>query len=124
MNPELVGVIGIIIMVVLMFLGMPIAFSMALIGFIGFTYLTSLSGSLFLLSNGFYFQFTSYYFRIKLQTSLNFFYFYPSKSVKLSIISLGKSSFLPIIFSGFVTCKQTYSYQNGHIHPHKLMKNK
>jgi len=47
-------------MTVFMFLGMPIAFTMALTGFVGFTYLTSLSGSLFLLSNGFYFQFTSY----------------------------------------------------------------
>jgi len=60
MSPEITGAVGIVGMVVLMFLGMPIAFTMALIGFIGFTYLTSLSGSLFLLSNGFYFQFTSY----------------------------------------------------------------
>lgn len=60
MSPELVGTIGIIAMVLLMFLGMPIAFTMALIGFVGFTSLTSLSASLFLLSNGFYFQFTSY----------------------------------------------------------------
>jgi tripartite ATP-independent transporter DctM subunit len=60
MSPELIGAIGILVMTVLMFLRMPIAFTMALVGFIGFTYLTSLSGSLFLLSNGFYFQFTSY----------------------------------------------------------------
>lgn len=60
MSPETVGIIGIAIMVLLMFFGMPIAFTMALIGFVGFTYLTSLNGSLFLLSNGFYFQFTSY----------------------------------------------------------------
>ncbi|MFH1487801.1 MAG: TRAP transporter large permease [Pseudomonadota bacterium] len=60
MSPETVGIIGTVLMVLLMFLGMPIAFTMALIGFVGFTYLTSLSGSLFLLSNGFYFQFTSY----------------------------------------------------------------
>ncbi|OGP67888.1 MAG: C4-dicarboxylate ABC transporter permease [Deltaproteobacteria bacterium RBG_13_47_9] len=60
MSSEFIGTIGIIVMVVLMFLRMPIAFTMALVGFVGFTYLTSLSGSLFLLSNGFYFQFTSY----------------------------------------------------------------
>jgi C4-dicarboxylate transporter DctM subunit len=60
MSPEIIGGIGILIMVVLMFLGMPIAFTMALIGFVGFTYMTSLNGSLFLLGNAFYFQFTSY----------------------------------------------------------------
>jgi C4-dicarboxylate transporter DctM subunit len=60
MSPEWIGGIGIIVMSVLMFLRMPIAFTMALVGFLGFTYLTSLNGSLFLLSNGFYFQFTSY----------------------------------------------------------------
>ena len=60
MSPEIAGAVGIVIMVVLMFLGMPIAFTMALIGFVGFTYMTSLNGSLFLLSNAFYFQFTSY----------------------------------------------------------------
>lgn len=60
MSPEVTAIVGIVLMVALMFLGMPIAFTMALIGFLGFTHLTSLHGSLFLLSNGFYFQFTSY----------------------------------------------------------------
>ncbi len=60
MSPEFTGGIGIIVMTVLMFLRMPIAFTMAVVGFLGFTHLTSLNGSLFLLSNGFYFQFTSY----------------------------------------------------------------
>jgi C4-dicarboxylate transporter DctM subunit len=60
MSPEWIGAIGILVMTVLMFSRMPIAFTMALVGFIGFTYLTSLNGSLFLLSNGFFFQFTSY----------------------------------------------------------------
>ena len=60
MSPEAVGAIGIVVMVAFMFLRMPIAFTMALVGFMGFAYLTSLNGSLFLLSNGFYFQFTSY----------------------------------------------------------------
>jgi C4-dicarboxylate transporter DctM subunit len=60
MSPEWIGGIGIIVMTVLMFLRMPIAFTMALVGFLGFTYVTSLNGSLFLLSDGFYFQFTSY----------------------------------------------------------------
>jgi tripartite ATP-independent transporter DctM subunit len=60
MSPELIGALGILVMVILMFLRMPIAFTMAVVGFVGFTYLTSLSGSLFLLGNSFFFQFTSY----------------------------------------------------------------
>lgn len=60
MSPELIGALGIVAMVILMFLRMPIAFTMAVIGFAGFTYLTSWSGSLFLLGNSFFFQFTSY----------------------------------------------------------------
>ncbi len=60
MSPELAGACGIIIMVLLMILGMPIAFSMILVGFMGFSYLTSLDGGLFLLSDSFYYQFSSY----------------------------------------------------------------
>ncbi len=55
-----IGIIGIVVLVLLMLLRMPIAFTMALVGFVGFAYLTSFSGSLYLLSNAFYFSFTSY----------------------------------------------------------------
>lgn len=60
MSSEFIGVCGIAIMVFLMILGMPIAFTMVLVGFLGFTYMTSLDGGLFLLSDSFYYQFTSY----------------------------------------------------------------
>ncbi len=60
MSGEVAGACGIAIMVGLMVLGMPIAFSMTLIGFLGFAYLTSLDGGLFLLGDSFYYQFTSY----------------------------------------------------------------
>lgn len=60
MSPETVGALGILIMLVLMGLGMPIAFSMALIGFVGLSQLTSLSAALFMLSDNYYFQFSSY----------------------------------------------------------------
>lgn len=60
MSSELIGALGIVFMVILMFLRMSIAFTMGVVGFIGFTYLTSWSGSLFLLGNSFFFQFTSY----------------------------------------------------------------
>lgn len=60
MNGEAIGALGIVIMVFLMVLGMPIAFTMVLVGFLGISYLTSLDGGLFLLSDSFYYQFTSY----------------------------------------------------------------
>jgi tripartite ATP-independent transporter DctM subunit len=60
MSGEMVGAFGIAIMVALMILGMPIAFTMTLVGFLGFAYLTSWDGGLFLLGDSFYFQFTSY----------------------------------------------------------------
>ena len=60
MSNEVIGACGIAIMVLLMILGMPIAFTMVLVGFLGFTYMTSLDGGLFLLSDSFYYQFTSY----------------------------------------------------------------
>ncbi len=60
MSGEFAGTCGIIIMVLLMILGMPIAFTMILVGFVGFSYLTSIDGGLFLLSDSFYYQFSSY----------------------------------------------------------------
>lgn len=60
MSNEVIGALGIALMVLLMILGMPIAFTMVLVGFLGFTYMTSLDGGLFLLSDSFYYQFTSY----------------------------------------------------------------
>ena len=60
MNGEFAGSLGIAVMVFLMILGMPIAFTMILVGFLGFSCLTSLDGGLFLLGDSFYYQFTSY----------------------------------------------------------------
>jgi C4-dicarboxylate transporter, DctM subunit len=60
MNGEIIGVLGILIMVFLMLLGMPIAFSMIMAGFLGFACLTSFDGGLFILSDNFYTQFSSY----------------------------------------------------------------
>ncbi|NLA75370.1 MAG: TRAP transporter large permease [Deltaproteobacteria bacterium] len=60
MSGELAGVLGILVMVLLMIAGMPIAFSMIMAGFLGFTFLTSFDGGLFILSDNFYTQFSSY----------------------------------------------------------------
>ena len=60
MSGEAIGACGIAVMALLMILGMPIAFTMVLVGFLGFSYLTSFDGGLFLLGDSFYYQFTSY----------------------------------------------------------------
>ena len=46
MDPVIVGVIGTILVFFLLFLGMPIAFSLMLVGFAGIAYLTSLEAAL------------------------------------------------------------------------------
>jgi C4-dicarboxylate transporter DctM subunit len=47
MSPEVAGVIGLLILFVLLFAGMPIGLGMALMGFLGFAYLWGLDASLF-----------------------------------------------------------------------------
>lgn len=46
MSPVVVGILGSILLLVLLFLGMPIAFMMMLVGFLGIWYLTSLEAAL------------------------------------------------------------------------------
>ncbi|MCJ7764169.1 MAG: TRAP transporter large permease subunit, partial [Dehalococcoidales bacterium] len=46
MNPEIVGVIGLLMLFVLLFAGMPIGLGMALMGFLGFAYLWGLDSAL------------------------------------------------------------------------------
>lgn len=60
MSPEFVGIIGILALLLLIFLGMPVAFALALVGFIGFAYLTALGPALNLLVKDLFTQFSSY----------------------------------------------------------------
>jgi C4-dicarboxylate transporter DctM subunit len=60
MSPVVVGVIGIGFLVLLFLLRMPVAFAMALIGFVGFAYLTSPEAALGLLSHDIFDTFSSY----------------------------------------------------------------
>lgn len=60
MSPELVGVIGIVGMFVLFFIGLEIGFAMAIVGFIGFWYLTSLPAATNLLAKDIFDVFSSY----------------------------------------------------------------
>ena len=60
MSPVVAGVIGIGLLIVLFLLRMPVAVAMALIGFVGFAYLTSPEAALGLLSHDIFDTFSSY----------------------------------------------------------------
>ena len=49
MSPELVGILGIVLLLILFALRMQVGLSMLIVGFVGFTYLTNTSSSLPLL---------------------------------------------------------------------------
>jgi C4-dicarboxylate transporter, DctM subunit len=59
-SPILIGSIGIIVLLIFFALGMPMAFSMALIGMVGFAYLVSPDAAFNLLPRDIFDQFTSY----------------------------------------------------------------
>jgi C4-dicarboxylate transporter DctM subunit len=60
MSPEITGIVGIALLLLLFLLRMPIAFAMALVGFVGFAYLTSLDPALSLISQDIFETFSSY----------------------------------------------------------------
>ena len=60
MSPATVGIIGIVVLVALFLLRMPVAFAMALVGFVGFAFLTGPEAALNLLGIDIYDQFSSY----------------------------------------------------------------
>lgn len=60
MDPTTAGIIGIVIMVFLFMTRMPVAFVMMLVGFVGFSLLTSWKGGLNLMSRNIYDAFASY----------------------------------------------------------------
>jgi TRAP-type mannitol/chloroaromatic compound transport system permease large subunit len=60
MSPVTAGCIGICLLVLLFLLRMPVAFAMALVGFVGFAYLTNPVAALGLLSRDIFESFSSY----------------------------------------------------------------
>ena len=60
MSPNTVAIIGIVLLVLLFLTRMPVAFVMALIGFLGFAYVTSLEAALSILGKDFWVMFSSY----------------------------------------------------------------
>jgi len=60
MSPSLIGIIGILVMVIVFMSRMPVAFVMAMIGYLGFSIMISEQGGLSLLSRAVYDVFSSY----------------------------------------------------------------
>jgi len=60
MNPTLLGILGIVVMVIIFLTRMPVAYVMAMIGYLGFSIMISAKGGLNLLSRDFYEVFSSY----------------------------------------------------------------
>lgn len=60
MNPEIVGLLGIFILLVLFILNMPVSFAMAIVGFAGFAYLVSWDAAVSLLIRDVFSQLSNY----------------------------------------------------------------
>ncbi len=60
MDPTVVGIVGIVLMIIIFLTRMPVAYVMALIGYLGFTVMVSGKGGLALLSRNIYEVFSSY----------------------------------------------------------------
>ncbi|MFO7861399.1 MAG: C4-dicarboxylate ABC transporter permease, partial [Desulfosalsimonas sp.] len=60
MDPVIIGTIGIVILLLLFFTGMPVGFVMILIGFLGFGSLVSLGSALSLLAKDLFHVYSEY----------------------------------------------------------------
>jgi C4-dicarboxylate transporter DctM subunit len=60
MSPEVTGIVGIVVLLLLFLFRVPIAFAMALVGLVGFAYLTGPETAFSLLGRDIFEQFTSY----------------------------------------------------------------
>ncbi len=60
MSALMLGIIGLLIFLLLIFMKMPISFAMALVGFIGFSYMTSASAAMNMVVREIYSSFSSY----------------------------------------------------------------
>ena len=60
MSLTLVGIIGILVLIGLFLIEMPIAFAMAIVGFVGFSYLVSLKAGLAIIASDVFQMFSSY----------------------------------------------------------------
>lgn len=84
MSPAVAGGIGIFVFLVLMMLKMPIALSMAIVGFVGFSYVNSLTAAFRILPSEFYTTFANYSLSvIPMFVLMGFFAFYAGLGEKL-----------------------------------------
>jgi C4-dicarboxylate transporter DctM subunit len=60
MSPTIIGTIGIVVLVILLFSKMPVGFVMAFLGFLGFSYVVNLTAGLSLLARDVFETFSSY----------------------------------------------------------------
>jgi len=60
MSPEVTGIVGIVVLLLLFLFRVPVAFAMALVGLVGFAYLSTPGAALSLLARDIFEQFTSY----------------------------------------------------------------
>jgi C4-dicarboxylate transporter DctM subunit len=60
MSPTIVAILAIVFLLILFLLRMPVAYAMALLGFLGFIYIVSLKGASAILAIDFWTQFSSY----------------------------------------------------------------
>jgi len=64
MNEVMAGIIGLFLVLALFFTGIELGFAMALVGFVGFSYVVSAKAALNLLAKDFYDVFSSYGFTV------------------------------------------------------------
>jgi len=61
MDAAIIGIIGIVILILALFLlGMPVSFAMAIVGFIGFTYIISFKAALNMVGTDIWVTFSKY----------------------------------------------------------------
>ena len=60
MNPIVIGILGIIVFIMLLLLRMPVAYAMAIVGYAGFSYLSTPEKAFRIVSQDFYSIFSSY----------------------------------------------------------------
>lgn len=96
MSAFTIGLIGILAFFVLLVLGMPIAFAMALVGFVGFGSLTSLAASFDMVAQEIYNTFTSYSLSvIAMFTWMGFLAYYSGIGTRLYIFAYKMVGHLP-----------------------------
>ena len=60
MSPSTAAIIGVVLLIFLFLIRMPVAYVMALVGFLGFSYIASVEGALSILAKDFWVMFSSY----------------------------------------------------------------